>query len=103
MGKRKKKIDEEDGVMYLTDEVSEGEQEEEKSSELPGNQQLLETPSVSEQLNFSLLKVADLFPKSKKEVYKMKSNKLQGIECQFCSLIFDFTSCCTHHSALKDA
>jgi hypothetical protein len=75
---------------------------EEPSSEMPGNAQFLETPSVTMPIDFSGLSYEGLFGK-RREVYKMNPRKLNDlIDCQFCKLIFDYTEVCKHFSTQNE-
>jgi hypothetical protein len=37
----------------------------------------------------------------KKEVYRMKPEKLSLVDCQLCQLLFDYTNTCQHFSQLN--
>ncbi|CDW87758.1 mynd finger [Stylonychia lemnae] len=71
-------------------------------NEQPGNAQHLETPRVHQQLDFRSLNADQVFNK-KKEVYRMKPEKLSIVQCQLCQLIFDYTSTCSHYSQLTQS
>ena len=48
--------------------------------EKPGNAQHLETPLVQQQIDFRLVNAEEIFGK-KKEVYKMRPEKLAVVDC----------------------
>ena len=101
-----------DDYVLLSDELVEDSDEDTSVStvqtlshsqiEKPGNAQHLETPSVQQQLNFRIINEKELFGK-KKEVYRMKVEKLSTVQCQLCQLVFDYTSTCTHYSELTSS
>jgi len=68
--------------------------------EKPGNAQFLETPKVQQQIDFTLVKEEDMFGK-KKEVYRMKLEKMSFVDCKLCQLLFDYTKTCQHFSQLN--
>ena len=76
----------EEALVVLSDELnddSEGEERQMGSREKPGNAQFLETPRVQQQMDFRLVDVNAIFGK-KKEVYRMKLEKLSTVDCQLC-------------------
>ena len=85
-----------DGLVVLSDEInteSEGDSVERVSTEKPGNAQFLETPRVQQQIDFRIANQEELFGK-RKEVFKMKAEKLSFVDCQLCQLLYDYTSTC---------
>ncbi len=76
-----------DMLVVLSDELnedSEGDANNERMQmEKPGNAQFLETPRVQQQIDFRLVTQDQIFGK-KKEVFRMKLDKLSVVDCQLC-------------------
>ena len=92
-------------MVYLSDELEESEgegAERQVTREKPGNAQFLETPRVSQQIDFRIINEEDVFGK-KRETYRMKMEKLSLLDCQLCQLLYDYTTTCQHFSQLNQS
>ena len=86
----------------MSDENSSADETPSSINERPGNAQFVDLPRI-ELVDFTGVSFEGLFD-SRREVYKLKSKKLDGlVDCHLCKLIFDYTKICKHYSQNRES